>query len=185
VYLQAEYTELLEDAGRPREAENFRRQLQDSYVMTLARRPNDPVPRNELAWLLASRPDALPHDPARAVSLAQEAVTLAPAVGANWNTLGVAHYRAGNPKSAATALEQSMRLRSGGDAYDWLFLAMVRRRLGDPADARRWYDRSLIWIETNAAHNRELLRFRAEAARLMGPERPAVPKPGGVRGLSE
>ncbi len=82
--------------------------------------------------------------------------------------MGVAEYRAGNAKAAAAALQESMRLRSGGDAYDWLFLAMVRRRLGDPADARRWYDRSVTWIETNAPHDQELLHFRAEAAQPSG-----------------
>ena len=153
--------------------------------MTLASEPNDPRARNNVAWLLASRPDAPPHDPARAVRLAKEAVALAPAVGDYWNTLGAAHYRAGDAKAAAAALQESMRLRSGGDAYDWLFLAMVRRRLGDPADARRWYDRSLAWIETNAPQDQELLRIRAEAARLLEPERPPAPKPGGDRRLTK
>jgi serine/threonine protein kinase/tetratricopeptide (TPR) repeat protein len=184
-YRQAEYSRRLEDAGRPREAEEVRRQLQDNCVLTLASHPKDPVPRNNLAWLLASRPDAPPHDPAWAVNLAKEAVALAPAVGEYWNTLGVAHYRAGDAKAASAALEESMRLRSGGDAYDWLFLAVVRQRLGDPSDARRWYDRSLNWIKTNAPHNQELLRFRAEAARLLELERPPAPNPGEDRRLTK
>jgi eukaryotic-like serine/threonine-protein kinase len=175
VYLEAQYSRLLEDTGRHREAEQVRRQLEDSYLVTLANEPNDPAPRNALAWLLANRPDARPHDPARAVSLAKQAVALAPADGTYWSTLGVAEYRAGNAKAAAAALEESMRLRPGGDAYDWLFLAMVRRRLGDTADARRWYDRAVTWIETNAPHDRELLRFRTEAARLLEPEGPPAP----------
>jgi serine/threonine protein kinase len=185
VYFQAYYSHLLEDAGRPREAEEVRRQLQDSYLMTLASEPNDPVPRNNLAWLLASRPDAPPHDPARAVRLAKEVVALAPTVGVYWNTLGVAHYRAGDAKAAAAALEESMRLRSGGDAYDWLFLSMVRQRLGDPRDARHWYDRSLAWIETNAPQDQELLRFRAEAGRLLEPEGLPAAKPSGDRRLTK
>ena len=186
VYFQADYSRLLKDAGRPREAAEVRRQLQDSYLMTLASEPNDPVPLNNLAWLLGepSGCHRLTTRPGRS-RLAKEAVALAPAVGDYWNTLGVAHYRPGDAKAAAAALEESMRLRSGGDAYDWLFLAMVRRRLGDPADARRWYDRSLAWIETNAPHNRELLRFRAEAARLLEPERPPAPKLAGDRRLSK
>ena len=61
-----------------------------------------------------------------------------------------------------------MRLRSGGDPYDWLFLAMARHRLGDAAEARRWLDRSLAWIETKAPRNPELIRFRDEALRLLG-----------------
>ena len=53
----------------------------------------------------------------------------------------------------STPLEESMRLRSGGDPYDWLFLAMARRRLGDHEAARRWLDRSLAWIEAKAPRN--------------------------------
>jgi tetratricopeptide (TPR) repeat protein len=185
MYFLAYYSRLLEDAGRPREAAEVRRQLQDSYLMTIASEPDDPVPRNNLAWLLASRPDAPPHNPARAVRLAKEVVALAPAVGVYWNTLGVAHYRAGDAKAAAAALEESMRLRSGGDAYDWLFLSMVRQRLGDPRDARRWYDRSVAWIESNAPQDQELLRFRAEAARLLAPERQPAANPGRDRRLTK
>ena len=59
------------------------------------------------------------------VGIAREAVTLAPKAGNYWNTLGVAQYRAGDAKAAVAALEESMRLRAGGDPYDWLFLAMA------------------------------------------------------------
>ena len=76
---------------------------------------------------------------------------MAPTAGSYWNTLGVAHYRAGDWAEAVDALEESMRLRSGGDPYDWLFLAMARRRLGDAEAARRWLDRSLAWIEAQCA----------------------------------
>jgi tetratricopeptide (TPR) repeat protein len=178
LWLQADYSRHLEDAGRTRDAEKVRRQLQESCLETLAGEPNEPFPRNSLAWLLASRPDARPYDPAKAVSLAKEAVALAPTVGAYRTTLGVAQYRVGNTQAAAAALEESMRLRSGGDVYDWLFLAMVRRQLGDPATARRWYNRAVAWIEKSAPHDQELLRFRAEAARLVEPEGPPAPKPG-------
>ena len=51
-------------------------------------------------------------------------------VGDYWNTLGVAHYRAGAWQTATTCLERSMTLRKGGDAYDWLFLAMAHWQLG-------------------------------------------------------
>jgi eukaryotic-like serine/threonine-protein kinase len=177
MYHEAQYWRLLEEAGRPREAEQIRRELEERYKVTLASAPDDPVARNALAWLLASDPDARPHDPERAVSLAKQAVELAPADGTFWSTMGLAEYRAGNAKAAAAALTESMRLRPNGDAYDWLFLAMVRRRLGQEADARRWYDRAVTWIETNAPHDQELLRFRAEAAHLLELEGPSGPAP--------
>jgi serine/threonine protein kinase len=182
-YLQAGYSRLLEDAGRPHEAEEVRRQLQDSYFLSLRQEPGDHRSRNNLAWLLASRPDAPPYDPARAVGLAKEAVALAPLEGNYWNTLGVAHYRAGDANAAAAALEESMRLRSGGDPYDWLFLAMARWRLGNPVEARRWFDRSGTWIDSQASRDQELLRFRIEAAHLLKSDESSASKTVGDRHL--
>jgi hypothetical protein len=51
-------------------------------------------------------------------------------------------------------------------------------------DARRWYDRSVTWIETNKPHDQELLRFRGEVARLLELEGPPGPKPRGDRPLA-
>ena len=86
---------------------------------------------NNLAWLLAGRPEAPQPDPIRAVGLAKDAVALAPTVGTYWNTLGVAHYRRRRPESRG-------RRARGVDA------APIRRRrlrlavLGhDPPAARR------------------------------------------------
>ena len=98
--------------------------------------------------------------------------------GSYWNTLGVARYRAGDWKGAVAALEKSMPLRRGGDAFDWFFLAMSHWQLGNKDDARRWYDRGARevqqppgdkparpWGEVQA---NELRAFRAEAAALLG-----------------
>jgi serine/threonine protein kinase len=166
-YLQIQLTAQLEAAGQSIEAEQVRRQLRESSAPSLEAKPDDHRLRNNLAWLLASRADASALDATWAVKLAKEATALAPQTGDYWNTVGVAHYRAGDWKVAATSIERSMQLRSGGDAYDWLFLAMSRWRLGDPVEARRWYDRSVKWIAAKAPRNQELLGFRAEATRLI------------------
>jgi tetratricopeptide (TPR) repeat protein len=166
-YHQTDLCGLLEEADRWPEAIDVRRRLRASYPLALDGAPGDHRLRNNLAWLMARRARS-PDDSIRAVKLAEEATSLAPANGAYWNTLGVAHYRAGDWKAAAAALERSMGLRSGGDAYDWIFLAMARSRLGDTASARTWYDRSLAWIKANARENQDLLHFRAEAELLQG-----------------
>jgi tetratricopeptide (TPR) repeat protein len=177
-YQQAEYALLLEDAGRAGEADRLRRELESICRLAIDLHPRNPILLNNLAWLLSGRPEVAPHDPAGAVGLAERAVALAPARGDLWNTLGVAHYRAGEWSEAADALEESMRLRSGGDPYDWLFLAMARRRLGDDAEARRWLDRSVAWIQARAPRNPELAPLRDEALRLLGPDGPAAPGRG-------
>ena len=82
------------------------------------------------------------------------------------NTLGVAHYRAGQWKEALAALKESMRRRSGGDGYDWFFIAMAKWQLGQKDEARKWYAKATKKEITDP----ELKRFRDEAAELLGIE---------------
>jgi tetratricopeptide (TPR) repeat protein/WD40 repeat protein len=131
---------------------------------------------NNLAWLLATCPDPKFRDPDRAVRLAKKAVELAPRDGMDWNTLGVAHYRAGDRTAAIAALEKSMELRAGGDSNDWFFLAMAHWKLGAKDKARRCFDRAVQWMEMNQPKDEELRRFRAEAAELLGIEQPTKDK---------
>ncbi|HEX8199404.1 MAG TPA: tetratricopeptide repeat protein, partial [Isosphaeraceae bacterium] len=141
----------------------------------------DPDGLNDLAWLLATSPESRFRDPARAVELARKAVALTPKNGNSWNTLGVALYRAGDWNGSISALEQSMTLRGGGDATDWFFLAMARRRRHEEDRARSWYDKAVAWMEENQPNNEELRHFRAEAAALIG----AVPSmPDGIEAFA-
>jgi eukaryotic-like serine/threonine-protein kinase len=123
---------------------------------------------NDMAWLLVTCPDSKFRDPSRAVELAKKAVELGPKQGSYWNTLGIAQYRAGDWKAAVAALEKSMEFRKGGDANDWFFLTMAHWQLGDKKDARKWYDQAVQWMEKNQPKNEELIRFRAEAEKLLG-----------------
>jgi uncharacterized protein HemY len=127
---------------------------------------------NNLAWVLATCPDAKVHEPVQAVALAKKAVELAPQSGLCWNTLGAAHYRAGDWKAASAALEKSMSLRKGGDGFDWFFLAMAHWQLGEKELSREWYDKAVAWMDKNKPNKPnledELQRFRAEAAGLLG-----------------
>jgi serine/threonine protein kinase/WD40 repeat protein/Flp pilus assembly protein TadD len=120
---------------------------------------------NSLAWLLATCPDTKFRDPKRAVELGQKAATLAPEDGDCQITLGVAQYRAGDWKAASAALQKAMPLRKGGDCADWFFLAMVHWRLGDTAEARKWYDKADQWMKTH--HHPDWPDLRAEAAELL------------------
>jgi tetratricopeptide (TPR) repeat protein len=132
---------------------------------------------NELAWFLATCPDVKLRDPKQAVELAKKAVELAPDAGSNWNTLGVAHYRAGDWKAAVTTLEKAVQLRSGGTGSDWFFLAMSHWKLNSKDRARQAYDRAVRWMDKHAAQDEEQRRFRAEAAELLGIEEGTNPQP--------
>ncbi len=153
---------LLMAGGRQTEAEDICRKL-------LALAPKNGQPSNLAAWFLATAEDSTFHEPALAVELAIKAVELNPQAGSWWNTLGVAHYRAGDWQPALEALGKSMELRKGGDAHDWFFLAMTHWQLGDSAEARKWYEQAVDWLDKNDPNNEELelRRFRAEATELM------------------
>ena len=133
-----------------------------------------PAYRN-LAWVLATCPEPKVRDPAEAVRLAKKAVELRAKNGDWWNTLGVAHYRAGNWNDAIAALEKSMELNQGGSGVGWIFLAMAHWRLGKQDQARKHYDQAVRWMEENKEaltkapmFAEELGRFRVEATDLLG-----------------
>ena len=127
---------------------------------------------NNCAWQLASEPRFRIVRPIVAVRLAERAVKLLPdtAVAASaWNTLGVARYRAGDWKAAIAALEKAESLAPDKYlAFNAFFLAMAHWQLGDKPQARSWYDKAVPWMEKSQPKNEELIRFRAEAAALLG-----------------
>ena len=131
-------------------------------------KPDFALGHNDLAWLLATSSDAKLRNPVLAVELAAKAIELAPKAGNFRNTLGVAHYRTGDWTASIQALENSVELRKGGDSFDFFFLAMTHWRLDHKEQARKWYDQAVTWMDENAAHDAELLRFRAEASELLG-----------------
>jgi WD40 repeat protein len=138
-----------------------------AYSKGLALAPGDPLALNNLAWYLATCPDPKLRDTARAVTLARKAVELAPQQGGYWNTLGAAHYRAGDGKAAVEALEKALKLQ-GDNGFDFFFLAMAHGQMGRADEARRWFDRGVAWMDRHAREDEELRRFRAEAADLLG-----------------
>jgi WD40 repeat protein/tetratricopeptide (TPR) repeat protein len=130
---------------------------------------------NGLAWLLATYPEAKFRNPKRAMELTKKALERTPKAGEMWNTLGVAHYRAGDWKAAIAALQKSMPLRKGGDTFDHLFLSMAHWQLGNKTEARKWYDQAIAWAKKNREslgsdriHAEEYRRFLAEAEELLG-----------------
>jgi tetratricopeptide (TPR) repeat protein len=130
--------------------------------------------RNNLAWLLATCPDAKLRDPKRAVELARIAVQLSPDESNYWGTLGTAHYRAGDWKAAILAVGTSMEISKGGNAYDWFILAMSHWKLGEHPEARKHYHQALQWMKENEAtlakdmgQAEELRRFRSEAEEVL------------------
>jgi serine/threonine-protein kinase len=149
--------------GLLQSASNRPRDAKESFQRALEVGTDDPTICNALAWFLATSTDATFRDPARSVELAKKAVELAPSNGAFWHTLGVAHYRAGEWNSAIAGLEKSMALRTGGDSFDWFFLAMAQGKLGNVEEAQCWHARAIEWMDKNQPNDEELRRFRLES----------------------
>jgi len=158
---------LLMSGGRHEQATDLCRKL-------LALSPQNGKADNNVAWFLATAENPAYRDPALAVELAKKAVEFNPKAGNWWNTLGAAHYRAGDWQPALEAIGKSMELRKGGDAFDWFFLAMTHWQLGDHDEALRWYDQAVEWMDRNQPNNAELRRFRAEAGELIAEQSPAT-----------
>jgi len=123
---------------------------------------------NNLAWFLATAAESRARNPTRVIELARQAITLAPEEGGFWNTLGAAQYRAGEWKAAVASLQRSMELSEGGDSHNWFFLAMALWQLGDKDEARDWYRKAVDGMTGTNAEDAGLLRFRHEAAALLG-----------------
>ncbi|HZU39166.1 MAG TPA: serine/threonine-protein kinase [Gemmataceae bacterium] len=126
---------------------------------------------NALAWLLANCPDRTLRDPSQALQLAKEAVNRAPKEGDYRNTLGAAYYRVGEWQKAIEALNESTKLRKGGDPTDWFFLAMAHWRLGNKEEGRTWHQKAAEWMNKKQSQDEELGLFRAESAQLLATEK--------------
>jgi tetratricopeptide (TPR) repeat protein len=172
-----EIADAWEKAGNHQEMANAYEAAIKFYDQAIEIDPtNGPAAHNDLAWILATCPDRMLRDARKAVELAKKAVVLAPKEGTHWNTLGAAHYRAGEWEPAITALQKSMELRNGGDSLEWFFLATAHWQLGQKEEARKWYDKAVAWMEKNQPKDEQLGRFRAEAASLLKTETKNTPK---------
>ncbi len=151
------------------------------YSQVIELDPKRADARDKLAWILLTCPNQTLRDPPRALTLAQEAVELEPDQGPYWNTLGVAHYRAGQWQKAIEALEESVRLYEGRDlSFNAFFLAIAHWQRGERDVARRWYDEAVAWMREHRPDDERLVAFRMEAEHLMGlstKQDPPTPEP--------
>lgn len=132
---------------------------------------------NNLAWMLATRPDPRPGDAEKAVENARIAVATNPSQGTFWNTLGAAQYRAKNWQGAKNALMRSMELRGDGDGYDWILFALLYAQTGPKSHALEWYQKAARWRKDFGPWELDLYVFESEAAERLGLPKPPIPSP--------
>jgi serine/threonine protein kinase/tetratricopeptide (TPR) repeat protein len=149
-------------AGQPQQAKEFCRKLLELAT------PQTSGLCNNLAWFLATAERPAQRDPALAVELAKRAVDADARSGPNHNALGVAYYRSGEYRQSIRELQESVEISQGGTSYDFFFLAMDHWQLGDKDQARSWFRKAVEWMDKHEPRDEDLLRFRAEAAELLG-----------------
>jgi eukaryotic-like serine/threonine-protein kinase len=88
-------------------------------------------------------------DGAKFVRLAEKAVDAHPKTGPWLQTLGGAHYRAGQYDRALSRLQESEKADWYGypTIINWLLLAQVHHRLGHAEEARKWLDKAGEWLD--------------------------------------
>src|SRR5262249_44524197 len=144
-----------------------------------ALQPDDPRLNYTLAYLLAVCPDPKTRDPMRAVALAKKAAGAAPGAWETWGTLGVAHYRAGNPRAAVAALTRPLQPRPASEPFQYFPLAAACQQQGHNEEARKWYERGVSWMAANKhPYVAELALFRADAEAALGIRGPVKPSAG-------
>jgi len=175
--LALEYQTLGRDSkaqGRFAEAKAHWLDALDRWTELTTDRPDSPLLHqhrcdcaNDLAWLLANAPDPAVRDPSHAIALAGKVAEANPNCATYWNTLGAAHYRAGDFNAAIAALGRAIDLTEGGTAFDHVFLAMAHAQLGDQEQAQHWLDQALQWMEQHLPDHSELACLRDEARSVL------------------
>jgi serine/threonine-protein kinase len=162
----AEKDARLSERTRPAVVRQYAERVREFLKKAVDRGQGNLAAQNRLAWHLATMPPAF-RNPVRALELAGQATNKDPGNGPYWTTLGAARYRVGDWTGAVAAIQKAMALLSGGDSYNWFFLAMANQRLGRKQEARKWYAQGTRWMDSVAPYECTLRRLRAEAAALL------------------
>ena len=128
----------------------------------------NPIIRNDLAWLLISHSATDPEKAQEAVQLAEQAIQSCPQVWAIWNTLGVALYHCGRYEDSRRAFERSMALGQGGTSYDWFYLSLIAGRQDQVGAAHHWYEKAVKGMAALPFFESDLTELRDMAAGALG-----------------
>lgn len=139
------------------------------YEAALAEYPDSLVLCTEVARFLGTYSDPQVRKPEEALRLARHATELAPRDGGAWSVLGIACYRTAQWQAAVEALQKSVQLRDGGEAWDWFYLAMAQWQLGQQEEARKWFAQGVAWAQTPRNLRQVRLLYQEAAGVLREP----------------
>jgi serine/threonine protein kinase len=126
--------------------------------------------QHRLAHFLVSCIDPELREPAEAVCLAAQLVKSTPGDRDYWHTLGRAHFRSGDLKSAKDDFEKCSDLGKNTMPEDYFFLAMIYWKWGEKSRARESYEQGahLCAIRIGGRQSIFLANLRAEASAMLG-----------------
>jgi len=108
------------------------------------------------------------------VPLARQAVELEPRDSDYLGTLGAAEFRAGHLEAAARRLKEALAARGRRSSpREWLWLALIHQRMGDPSEARKWLEKAIAALNASEADSLPWVQrlqmelLRREAAKLL------------------
>jgi eukaryotic-like serine/threonine-protein kinase len=110
--------------------------------------------------VLSDRPQS--SDPQQALQFADQLHKSTPDSCDYLTIRGAAYLRAGDTEKAIADLEQALKLRQGGNARDWLFLALARQKHGDHRDAQQSLQKANDWLDRHQPDNFKLKRLLSE-----------------------
>ncbi len=111
-------------------------------------------------WTCALAPGAL-KDLTPLIELEEKVLKLHPKNPDYFNTLGAVLNRAGHFQAAGEKFREAIRLKEGNEnPEDGLFLAMTEHALGHEAEARRWLEQGIKWLEALESGRRADTRDR-------------------------
>lgn len=142
----------------------------DNYRAAVRLAPDDLRGLNYLAWTLATCEYRELCQPDEAVFHAEKLTSLANRAS-YWNTLGVAYYSNRQYEKAIAALKKSLLLPgSSPQAYSWYYLAACHSKLGQPNEARIWYEKAHDWMVKNRLPNDDddAHRLETEVKEVLG-----------------
>ena len=145
------------------------------YREAIRLKPDFAGAHNNLAWALVLSRKRPQREYDEGLAHARKAVELAKKGVNSHSTLALAEYRSGHWTESLAASERAMALQKGPYAYDWFFQAMARWQKGDKDEARKCFDKAVVWTKANDPKNVELRQFWTEAAELLGQPGPASP----------
>jgi tetratricopeptide (TPR) repeat protein len=161
--------ELYFTQGDREKAADLLRQIVDIRERLAAGRPDDATHCGCLAWFYAATCiDPRFRNPARAVVLAEKALSQFPQNSYWCGVLGVAQYRNGRWQEALDSFEKARRLRPYRYEGFLFYQAMAHWRLGEIEAARACYDQALGSMKARDYPAHLMGRAYAEARELLG-----------------